>query len=114
MGLLTNDDLDALALLDLNSDGIVAPGTDMALFSLAPGSPTLINLGASPADLFLTTFNNGNILRYPAGSLGLQTNDNVDALEVQLPEPATLGLLLLGGLALLGRSRRSPTKPFVL
>ncbi len=107
MGLQLNDDLDALALLDLNSDGIVALGTDMALFSLAPGSPTLAGLGASPADLFLTTFNGTSFVRYSAASLGLQAaTDNVDALEVQVPEPATLGLLLLGGLTVFRRRRK--------
>lgn len=103
MGLLVQDDLDALALLDLNGDGIANPGMDLALFSLAPGSPTLLGAGASPADLFLTSFTGLSNLRYPAISLGLLPEDNVDALEVQIPEPATLALLLLGGLVMLRR-----------
>ena len=104
MGLVTDDDLDALALLDLDQSGTVSAG-DMGLFSLAPGSPTLAGLGASPADVFLTLFNGTSAVRYPAASLGLLFEDNVDALEVQIPEPATLSLLAIGGLALLRRRR---------
>lgn len=100
IGLHTDDDLDALALLDMDQNGIASAG-DMALFSLAPGSPSGL-----PGDVFLTTFNGLNTLRYTAASLGLQTDDNVDALEVQIPEPATLGLLLVGGIVLLRRRTR--------
>ena len=95
MGLQTDDDLDALALLDMDQNGAPTLG-DMALFSLAPGSPTLAAIGASAADVFLTTFNGNNAVWYSAASLGLLPGDNVDALEVQIPEPATLGLLGLG------------------
>ena len=105
MGLVTDDDLDALALLDLDQNGTVSPG-DMALFSLAPGSPTLVGSGASSADVFLTTFNGTSAVRYTAASLGLLFEDNVDALEVQIPEPATLSLLVIGGLAMLRRGRK--------
>lgn len=107
IGLRPDDDLDALALLDLNADGLVAPGIDAALFSLTPNSPTLITLGASPADIFYTTFLNANVVRYNAASLGLLECDNVDALEVQVPEPAVL-ILLCGGLVpmLLKRCRK--------
>jgi hypothetical protein len=105
MGLVIDDDLDALALLDLDQSGTVSVG-DMGLFSLAPGSPTLlVGPGASPADVFLTTFNGTSAVRYTAASLGLLFEDNVDALEVQIPEPATMALLALGGLAMLRRKR---------
>ena len=104
MGLVVDDDLDALALLDLDQSGTVSAG-DMGLFSLAPGSSTLGSLGASSADVFLTTFNGTSTVRYTAASLGLLFEDNVDAIEVQIPEPATLNLLALGGLALIRRRR---------
>jgi hypothetical protein len=99
IGLTVDDDLDALALLDLNQDGTASVG-DMGLFSLAPGSPTLAALGASPADLFFTSFNGASAVRYQAVSLGLLPEDNIDALEVQIPEPATIALLALGAIAL--------------
>ncbi len=102
----TDDDLDALALCDLDQSGTLSLG-DMALFSLAPGSFTLGALGASPADVFLTTFNGMSAVRYQAASLGLGFDDNVDAIEVQIPEPATMALIGLGGvLALLKRKRK--------
>jgi hypothetical protein len=78
----------------------------MALFSLAPGSPTLGALGASPADVFITTFNNVSVVHYPAGSLGLLPTDNVDALEVQIPEPICLALLLAGAAGMVIRRQR--------
>lgn len=106
MGLNIDDDLDAMALLDLNADGVVTPGIDAALFSLAPNSPTLIALGASPADIFYTTFLNASVVRYNAASLGLMEYDNVDALEVQVPEPATLCLLVVGGATLMLKRRK--------
>ena len=106
MGLSTDDDLDALVLRDLDQSGTVSLG-DMALFSLAPGSPTLVGLGASSADVFLTTFNATSAVRYQAASLGLLLEDNVDALEVQIPEPASLVLIGVGSvLALLKRRRK--------
>lgn len=114
MGLLPEDDLDALALLDL--DGVVTPGLDLALFSLAPGSPTLLGPDGvfgtaddlSAADLFLTTFNNFSCVRHVAGSLGLLAEDNVDALDVQIPEPASMCLFSVGGV-LLALCRRRKT-----
>ncbi len=105
MGLQPGDDLDAL-VLNCFSHPSPLPMPVAALFSLAPGSPTLIALGASPADIFYTTFDNTNVVRYNAASLGLLFDDNVDALEVQIPEPATMCLLVLGGLALIRRRRK--------
>jgi hypothetical protein len=105
-GLLAGDDIDALALIDLNYNGTADPG-DKALFSLAPGSPTLLAGPYSAADIFYTTFNNSFSVKYTADSLGLLFDDNVDALEVQLvPEPATLALLLVGAAAALRFRRR--------
>ena len=100
------DDLDALTLLDLDQNGIASLG-DAALFSLAPGSVTLANLGASPADLFLTTFTGTNSLRYTAASLGLLFDDNVDALEVEVPEPGTALVLTFGAVALIRRRKQA-------
>ena len=106
MGLTAADDLDALALLDLGTPGLLDPGVDLALFSLAPGSPTLAGMGASPADIFMTTFAGVSWVHYPAGALGLLPEDNVNALEVQVPEPTCLALLLVTGAGLAIRRRR--------
>ena len=68
---------------------------------------TLANLGASPADLFLTTFTGTNSLRYTAASLGLLFDDNVDALEVEVPEPGTALVLTFGAVALIRRRKQA-------
>ncbi|MBX3394745.1 MAG: S8 family serine peptidase [Phycisphaerae bacterium] len=99
IGLLPGDDLDGLVLLDNGGpNGIMQPNFDIALFTLAPGSPSLAGLnpnmpfGAaiySPGDVFMTSFN-GVILMYaPAGAMGLQPTDNVDALDIGGELPPT-------------------------
>ncbi len=106
MGLELDDDIDALALRD-NVNGLAEAGADMALFSLHPGSPTLTANGFSPADVFVTRFDGTYSRLYTADSLGLQFDDNVDALEVQIPEPGLMGVLALGVGMLLYRRRRT-------
>ncbi|MBK8266938.1 MAG: hypothetical protein IPK83_00975 [Planctomycetes bacterium] len=50
IGLLPGDDLDSLVLLDNNGpDGVLQPNLDIALFTLAPGSPSLAVGGFSAA-----------------------------------------------------------------
>ncbi|NQU75703.1 MAG: PEP-CTERM sorting domain-containing protein [Planctomycetes bacterium] len=68
--------------------GIADPMIDYALFSLSPGSPSLMQYGLSPSDIFFTDFS-GCFWLYALGSdLGLLSDpganlgDNVDALEV--------------------------------
>jgi len=109
IGLLPDDDIDALVLLDLQDRGELTPFADRAFFSLAPGSPTLLVNGYSPADIFYTNFNGTYVLEFTASELGLLDTDDVDALEVQpgvIPEPGTLLLLGTGGLLTLGILRR--------
>ena len=75
------DDLDSLtdyppSVVDLDADG---DPENPVFFSLAPGSPTLTALGASPADLLVTV--NGSVSVYAnAAALGLSTADDLDAL----------------------------------
>jgi hypothetical protein len=82
MGLLAGDEIDSLVMWDRGAIGAPNPGVDMALFSLAPGSPTLAMIGASPAAIFVTNFNFAYCPFTPANQLGLLAADNVDGLDV--------------------------------
>ena len=86
---------------DLGFNGTGAGG---ALFSLAPGSASLLQTpnNLSAADIFFTDFNGSFTTYLTAADIGLLHDDNVDAL----PEPATLTLLAVGGLAMLRRRRK--------
>ena len=88
--LTVGNDVDALVVWDVGSDGVTLPGRDYALFSLAPGSIDLAIFGLSPDDIFFTDFS-GSYGLYAAGSdIGLTGFDNVDALEVVLTGDANL------------------------
>ena len=76
LGLDASDVIDALCVLD-NGDGVYGGG-DQALFSLAPGSPTLAARSFSPADLLAPSSPPSR--RFTAASLGLQATDDVDAI----------------------------------
>ena len=93
------DDLDALVIFDGGDVGELNPLQDFALFSLAPGSASLENSfePLSAADVFVTAFD-GRFGYLPelslapgrvsnAQTLGLQTTDNIDALEVENVPP---------------------------
>lgn len=82
LGLAGGDNLDSLVMWDRVNLGIADAGVDFALFSLAPGSPTLVAIGASPADIFVTNFAGGFCLFANSGQLGLIAADNVDGLDV--------------------------------
>ena len=107
LGLVPGDDIDAISLAKFGPDPICCLSSPL-LLSLAPGSPTLSTLGASPADV-LETFDGFSPPRilFPAQSLGLASTDNIDALEVvAVPEPSTCALAAVGLLCLyLGRPR---------
>lgn len=86
MGLQPFDDIDGLIVIDENGNGIAEQG-DQVLFSLAPGSPFLMNHDLSPADVLTYNHNPGvpgNVatLYASADLLGLDpTTDRLDALE---------------------------------
>ncbi|MEA2561144.1 MAG: hypothetical protein QOH06_2648 [Acidobacteriota bacterium] len=82
IGLVGMDNVDSLVMWDRVNIGVADAGVDFALFSLAPGSPTLAAIGGSPADIFVTNFAGGFCLFAPAGALGLIGADNVDGLDV--------------------------------
>ncbi len=75
LGLVPGDAIDALCLRE-DGDGRYGPG-DRVVFSLAPGSPTLARLGASPADLLVPGVPSVVV---SARALGLAPTDDVDGL----------------------------------
>lgn len=82
LGLRMGDVIDALCV---NDDGDARyDNGDKVVISLAPGSPTLSALAASPADLLLVGGGQPAVL-YPATSLGLQKTDNLDAVLCSFP-----------------------------
>ncbi len=92
MGLTPNDEVDALAVWNFQSDPRIAnPGQDYAIYSLAPGSPYLNGPDGiagtaddlSAADVFVTNFTGTSQLFLAAAQLGLLFTDNVDGLDVE-------------------------------
>jgi hypothetical protein len=100
IGLLPTDDIDALALSDVTVLGVRDPGLDEALFSLHPGSPSVL-VGPdlipgtgderSAADIYYTSFTGTYALYAAAGALGLLPSDNVNALDIKPRDPAPPG-----------------------
>lgn len=82
VGLQPGDDIDALVMWDRGAIGAVDPGADFALFSLAPGSPTLGMFGLSPAMIFVSDFTGAICPFVGPGQLGLVIPDNIDGLDV--------------------------------
>jgi hypothetical protein len=75
LGLVAGDVIDALAV-DSNSSN------SRAIFSLAPGSPTLALLGASPADILDSVVPGPPTVLVSAATLGLLPTDDIDALDI--------------------------------
>lgn len=82
IGLQPGDNLDALVMWDRGVLGAPDPLLDFALFSLAPGSPTLAAFGLSPAMILVTDFNGTFCPFVGPGQLGMQVADNLDGLDV--------------------------------
>ncbi|MCH8929805.1 MAG: PPC domain-containing protein, partial [Proteobacteria bacterium] len=91
LGLVLGDDVDALCLRE-SGDSIYAAGVDLLYFSLAPGSPSLSQMGAGPGDL-LTPDGPSPIVAQGRAYLGLIAGDDVDALKCQAlsKDPRLLG-----------------------
>ena len=87
LGLQQGDDLDGLCL---EESGDSAYGSsDRLLFSLAPGSPTLVEIGAGPGDILRPGM--PPRVAHRAGDLGLAAGDNVNALSCGASLLATRG-----------------------
>ena len=98
------------------------PTTDWAMFSLYPGSGSLslpgnqflwwgtgaaVGRSPTPGDVLITDFTNQFWLHTPYAALGLDADDNLDALDTT-PE-ASLWTLLLCTFGVIGASRRRRT-----
>lgn len=75
LGLQPGDDIDALCVAS-DGDTVFEPGFDTVALSLAPGSPTLAALGASPADIL----GPGPQLLVAAEDAGLAPGDDLNAI----------------------------------
>ena len=111
LGLSEYDDVDALAVYDEVYETQLNIFYDYALFSLAPDSPFLYGPDGikdtiddySPADIFVTDFSGANALYLTAESLGLDPDDNLDALDISIvPIPGAVWLFVSGLLGFLG------------
>jgi hypothetical protein len=103
-----SDDIDALAVFDHSGLPGVFDGVDYILFSLTPGSASLVSgtpySGFGAGDLFFADATGGKGLHISAVALGLAPTDNLDALDV-IPEPSAVLLLALGGTGIYIRRR---------
>ncbi|MFV1980728.1 MAG: PEP-CTERM sorting domain-containing protein, partial [Rhodothermia bacterium] len=124
-----SDDLDALAMNDVNGDLVYTPGIDALFFSVRRGSAVI----GSPDSIFGAPIEEGDILVDPsfgggaspfpgifiaAEWLGLGTvrsgtvgfapfGDDLNALDItRIPEPSSVILMMIGLVALTGNRRR--------
>ncbi len=89
-GLVPADNIDALVMWDRFALGVMDPVIDIAVFSLAPGSPTLAGPDGmsgtaddlSPGDLLVTDFNGFFCIYTRPGQLAMRQVDNIDGLDV--------------------------------
>ncbi len=128
LGTPFSDCVDALVVWDNGIPGVLEPVIDYALFSLSPGSASLIPMAGliNDADVFFTDFTGLFATYAPAGTLGLIGDptggfgprtlppflvpgsiiaDGLDALEI-VPEPSSILLAACAGVAMLFAARR--------
>lgn len=79
LGLVPGDDIDALAVFDLLMPGIYGAG-DFIFISLAPGSPTLAALGASPASIIEISVFAPPFVTLNFAQFGLLAGDDINAI----------------------------------
>lgn len=112
--LVSGDNVDAVVVLDdgdlLFLDPMGAGPPDLILFSLSPGAPSFITVGspyfgATPGDVLFVSSAGAAGVFAPAGSLGLSSTDDVNALDIVIPEPATVTMAVLGFLIVACRLR---------
>jgi hypothetical protein len=81
LGLESGDDIDGVCLKE-DGDGVFDPDDDTVRFSLAPGSPTLSQIGASAADILAPGSPNPTVAQNET-SMGLLATDDMDAMKCQ-------------------------------
>lgn len=81
LGLLSGDDINGLMVFDELGDGSFSSFQDTVLFTLAPGSPSLVSLGVDAGTVLRTTPGLGapEIFALPE-TLGLAPGDNLNML----------------------------------
>jgi hypothetical protein len=106
IGLLRDDDLDALVLDDRFNHGTLDFGVDRAWFSLSKFSPSVLSGAYAPGDILVTNFTGGFGIFARAETIGLRPDDELDALDT-VPEPGvTLWITALLSSALVFKRRR--------
>lgn len=106
------DDMTALATCDPTAG---APIGGFVFFTLAPGSPTLTALGASPADILLQFYPfGGSMVAFPGAAFGLVPGDVIDALALHFFAPTTAAVSLAPGSPTLGLLAASPADVLLL
>lgn len=84
MGLTPGDDIDGVAINDRVNIGVYDPGIDLVNITLAPGSPSLVGLGASPGDIIEVSPGPLGVF-YTTGQMKLAPTDDMDALSMLDP-----------------------------
>jgi len=103
LGLVNADVIDGLAVYDGGTLGLAETG-EYVVFSLQNGSPSL-GTTLSGADVFVSALDGSFFKWIDHSQLGLLSTDEIDALDVAIPEPTSLGVVALGALALVRRRR---------
>ncbi len=85
LGLLEGDNINALAMWDINAPGTLSTG-DVIYVSLDTGSTTLTNLGAKPSSM-IRVFPTPIMEVITPEDFGLKDSDDIDALTLGDPEP---------------------------
>ncbi len=88
LGLTETDDVDALVVIEVKNDGVFDPSEDTIYYSLVIGSTSLVVAGVPPfdtaagGDVFLVGGGSPAVgLAFSAQSVGLDANDDLDALD---------------------------------
>jgi hypothetical protein len=80
--------------------------TDLSTSFVVGDIPTGIKTGLSSTDPGILFYQDGSATQVKTGSTGTGATFVIQAVTTEIPEPASLGVLALGGLALLARRRK--------
>jgi len=106
LGLAATDIIDGLSVWDLGTPGTLDVNTDLVVFSLRIGSPSLPSATTGGANLYVSDFDGTFLLWASAANIGLLATDEIDALDVfAIPEPTALALIAFAAIPMLRRRR---------